>query len=391
LTPQQESNLKKVKGEWLTEQFNTKHISHNPIAKGPSQCPTVQWAFQVGVKNTADDDFYHQPIIANGTVYALTVNQTLYALNAETGEERWQFHEPANTTFGPTFSDGMLYFAVDTGLKAFDVRSRSEHWYYSFGYESGKGLNRDDYLPADVPTLAEGFVYVGTGGGVIHAVNIASGEGAWTFSVPADRPPGYPTVEGLDYNSIAGPITVSDGRVFASSWNGRVYALDAKTGELHWEYNTNDQLEGAVTVDNDTVYATGDQNVFAIDMDGGTLRWKLNGPEEDDDVARGSPAVADGTLYVGRGTSIENLKLAAVNTADGSIQWETRARLQQQAHPSIANGVVYVPARRLLALDAETGDILWAYDHQSTIGGAPPIVDDVLFAGDWSGRLVAIS
>jgi outer membrane protein assembly factor BamB len=324
-------------------------------------------------------------------VYAVDSRQTLYAIDAASGREQWRYTELGRLNYGPTLVDGTLYIASDVGLRAIDVDARTEQWDYSMGYDPEKDLDPGEYHPAGVPTVHDGTVYVGTNGGVVHAVDATTGEKEWTFTAPIRRPPGYEKSGGLTYDNIAGAVSVSDESVFVSSWNGHVYALDADTGQLRWSFDATDQLEGAVTVTGDTVYATGDRNLYVIDAADGTLQWKLNQPSDDADVARGSPAVADGTLYVGRGTSVENMNLVAVNAEDGTVKWETPAVLQSQANPSVANGVVYTPAGRLLALDAETGKTRWAYDHASTIGGAPLAVDDVLFAADWNGWLVAIA
>jgi outer membrane protein assembly factor BamB len=339
----------------------------------------------------ANNGIYSQPAVGDGMVYAVDSRQTLYAIDAASGRERWRFTKRRGVSYGPTLADGTLYIAAGTGVQAVDVNTRTEQWYYSFGYEYGKGLDRGEYHPSDAPTVHDGTVYAGTTGGVVHAVDAATGEKRWTFTAPARRPPGFEEIGGLTYNDIAGAISVSNGTVFVSSWNGNVYALDADTGQPQWSFDAKDQLEGAATVAGDTVYATGDRNMYALDAADGILRWKLNTPEDEAQVARGSPAIADGTLYVGRGTSVENMNLAAVNAEDGTVKWEIPAVLQMLANPSVANGVVYVPASRLLALDADTGSFRWAYDHESTIGGAPPVVDNVLFTGDSDGWLVTIA
>lgn len=388
--PRDSSTIGTVHSQWPTEQYDAQHTGHSSGARGPPECPAIQWTFRTD-RYDADNGIYGQPAVGDGTVYAVDSRQTLYAVDAASGRERWRFTKRRGVSYGPTLADGTLYIAAGTGVQAVDVNTRTEQWYYSFGYEYGKGLDRGEYHPGDAPTVHDGTVYAGTTGGVVHAVDAATGEKRWTFTAPARRPPGFEEIGGLTYNDIAGAISVSNGTVFISSWNGHVYALDADTGRPRWTYDARDQLEGAVTVADGTVYATGDRNLYALDAADGSLQWKLNTPEDEAQVARGSPAVADGTLYVGRGTSVENMNLAAVDAEDGTVRWETPAVLQMLANPSVANGVVYVPAGRLLALDANTGSFRWAYDHESVIGGAPPVVDNVLFTGDSDGWLVAIA
>lgn len=388
--PRKSSTIQGIHGRWPTEQYEVRHSGHNPGAGGPGECPAIQWTFRAETSD-GDNGIYSQPAVGDGTVYAVDSRQTLYAIDAASGREQWRYTGLGRLNYGPTLADDTLYVASDAGLRAIGVDARTEQWDYSMGYDPQKNLDPGEYHPAGVPTVDDGTVYVGTNGGVVHAVDATTGEKEWTFTAPVRRPPGFEEIGGLTYDNIAGPVSVSDGTTFVSSWNGHVYALDADTGQPRWSFDAKDQLEGAVTVVGDAVYAVGDRNLYALDSTDGALRWKLNQPSGDADVARGSPAIADGTLYVGRGTSVENMNLAAVNAEDGTVKWETPAVLQSQANPSVANGVVYTPAGRLLALDAETGELHWAYDHEATIGGAPPIIDDVLFAGDSDGRLVAIA
>lgn len=389
-SPRESSAIDAVRGRWPTEQYDARHTGHSPDARGPAECPTIQWTFRAD-RYDADNGINRQPAVGGGMVYATDNRQTLYAVDAATGQEQWRYTELGRLNRGPTLADGTLYVGTDTGLQAIDVDARTEQWYYSFGYGYGEGLDRGEYFPSGAPTVHDGTVYVGTNGGVVHAVDATTGEKRWTFTAPVRRPPGFGEIEGLTYDNIAGAISVSDGTAFFSSWNGHVYALDADTGRLRWSFDAKDQLEGAATLVGNNVYAAGDRNLYALDSADGTLRWKLNQASDDADVTRGSPAIADGTLYVGRGTSVENMNLAAVDAENGMVKWETPAVLQLLGNPTVANGVVYTPAGRLLALDAETGALRWAYDHDSTVGGAPPVVDGVLFAADYDGWLVAIA
>jgi outer membrane protein assembly factor BamB len=60
------------------------------------------------------------------------------------------------------------------------------------------------------PVFADGLVYVGSQGGLVHAVDAASGEGAWTFDAGS---------------AIRGEIVVVPGAVFATTSSGEVIAI----------------------------------------------------------------------------------------------------------------------------------------------------------------------
>ena len=58
----------------------------------------------------------------------------LYALDAQSGQERWKFETGASIGFSPAVSDGVVYFGNDAGrLYALDVRSGQERWKFRTG------------------------------------------------------------------------------------------------------------------------------------------------------------------------------------------------------------------------------------------------------------------
>jgi outer membrane protein assembly factor BamB len=117
-----------------------------------------------------------------------------------------------------------------------------------------KGLISTGVLPT-APVAAGGMVFVADRGGVVHALDAASGKPVWK-------------------NFTAGPIyyppVLSHDRLFVGSADGKVYAFAAKSGQLLWTFRVGprDQLipvfgqlisswpvAGGVVVEGDTVYA----------------------------------------------------------------------------------------------------------------------------------------
>jgi len=69
-------------------------------------------------------------------------------------------------------------------------------------------------------------VYYGTGGTGLAALQLATGQKAWTFTAPTGG------------GSLGAAPTVIPGVVFQGSSNGRVYAVSSTDGKLLWEFNT---------------------------------------------------------------------------------------------------------------------------------------------------------
>jgi len=87
------------------------------------------------------------------------------------------------------------------------------------------------------------------------------------------------------------------------------------------------------------------------------LKWKF----KTGDVVHGSPAISDGSLYVGSWDSY----FYALDAADGKEKWrfktgedpEIHNQVGIQSSPAVADGVVYFGCRdsRFYAVDAATG------------------------------------
>ena len=111
----------------------------------------------------------------------------------------------------------------------------------------------DAFLYAPV-TIADGMVLV-QGGDAVRAFDTGTGEERWEFRTS-------------DGQVISSPPVVSDGIVYTSGRGERVHALDATTGSLRWQANTRNGTDGPVAVSGDVVVvATWSGTIRAIDGD----------------------------------------------------------------------------------------------------------------------------
>ncbi len=115
----------------------------------------------------------------------------------------------------------------------------------------------------------------------------------WAFGFPAA-------------DSVYGQPTIVDGRVFVSSDAGYVYALDAKTGCVHWSFQALAGVRSAITIGptkpGSTKYAAffGDirGNIYSVDASNGKLLWRA--PIDPQPLSRitGGTRLYNGRLYV---------------------------------------------------------------------------------------------
>lgn len=93
----------------------------------------------------------------------------------------------------------------------------------------------DDVGLVSTPLVVDGILYFTGTMNVIRAVDATSGELIWQFDpdiaghIGTDRQVGWVHNRG---------ITFFEGKIFAATWDGRLFALDAKSGELSWMVRT---------------------------------------------------------------------------------------------------------------------------------------------------------
>jgi len=212
---------------------------------------------------------------------------------------------------------------------------------------------------------------------------------------------------------------VADGVVYVASYDGKLYAIDAATGQQKWAFATEGErrfaaahLHGAeprdevmpdvfdfflsspVVAGGSVYFGSGDRHVYALDAADGRLRWKTATAQ----VVHASPAVADGLVVVGDWDST----LLALDARSGAERWRFQAGRDPKIHnqegfqssPAIAEGLVVVGCRdaHLYALDAATGTLRWSVPTKGSWIIASPAIRDgrVYFATSDTGLFEAV-
>ncbi len=243
----------------------------------------------------------------------------------------------------------------------------------------------------------------------LTAANVPRLKLKWAF--------GFPTGE----SSNSQPTVVA-GRVFAGSDNGYIYSLDAATGCVYWSFEGGSIVRGSLTVGPVSgqgnaryavFYGDGHANIFAVDAQTGRQLWKTK--VDSHIVARITAGlrVYNGKVFVPVSSSEEfssgtadypcctsRGSLVALEANTGKIAWKTWVVPGDLKPTKIqSNGVVLYgpggggvwnsptidPARNavyistgdattfpapvttdgVIALDINTGKLLWAYQADS--------------------------
>jgi len=153
--------------------------------------------------------------------------------------------------------------------------------------------------------------------------NVADLGLAWHYDFDTNR--------GLE----ATPIVV-DGVMFTSGSWSRVYALDARTGQLLWEYDPKVPPEWAVHACCDVVnrgvalwqgsvfVGTLDGRLISLDAATGTLNWSVQTTDRDKPYTiTGAPRVVKGNVLIGNGGAEYGVRgyVSAYDAASGELSW----------------------------------------------------------------------
>ncbi len=166
------------------------------------------------------------------------------------------------------------------------------------------------------------------------------------------------------------------------------------TPTLLWNFTTGDNVNFSPVVANGIVYICSyDGNLYALNAKTGEKIWNYNATT----LGIGSsPTVADGIVYVGSGD--QNRYLYAFNAYNGGLLWTDYIGASVTASPTIVNGVIYLAADGtysspscILAINAKTGVEIWNYSSLNRLGCTPAVVNGVVYTASGDGYVHAIN
>lgn len=269
-----------------------------------------QWSRDIGHRFGSSS-----PVVVDDTVFVGTIGDgplvvsgeedeeefeacAFLAMDADTGELQWQyrdFGEKENIHSSPAVADDRVFFGAETAVYALDIDTGDVVW------------TRDiSTHPDSSPAVVDGTVYYGApsndGSGPpahVWALDAASGETLWT--------------SGIDDTSLRISPAVANSRVYvpASSTRictdecygetrGRLYALDADSGDRQWMTEIKTDTRSSPAVADGMVYVGCRDGLSAVTTEGeNAWRVSFEGERDDGPYVKSSPAVADGHVFIG--------------------------------------------------------------------------------------------
>jgi len=207
------------------------------------------------------DIFTSSPAVANGKVFFGSGDGNVYAADAQTGVLQWKFATKDVVHSSPAVVGNTVYVGSwDSYLYALDAETGLEKWSFKSG-EDATIHNQVGFQSS--PAVVDGTVYVGCRDAHVYAIDAATGRKKWD----------YPTSKSW----VIGTPAVRDGIVYVgTSDSARFMGLDAKNGRLRFNFDAKAYMFSSAALAGDLAYV-GDHNgkLYAIDTKSGKLAWEF--------------------------------------------------------------------------------------------------------------------
>lgn len=271
--------------------------------------------------------------------------ERLLCLDVKTGKEVWKYEVsrdyllsyPGGPRATPTIADGMVYFLGAMGhLTALDAKTGEKKWEKDFQKEFGAGLPIWGFSAH--PLVKDGVVYclVGGEGSVAVAFDAKTGKVLWKSLNARSQgycPPSIVKAGGTDQLLIWHPEAI----------NG----LNPKTGELYWSLPLKPIYGMSVMTPQQTgnqIFASGIGRVGAmIELNEkepkASFVWKGK-PKTALYCCNSTPLIHEGVIY---GSDIRSSMLVAAKVEDGERLWTTmEPTIAKEHRKGGSHGTVYL-------------------------------------------------
>lgn len=330
----------------------------------------------------------HPAPINTDQIY-ITVNHTIYRLDAASHKQLWSFpmlvpNGVENIGSQAQVIEGVLY-TLGTGSDgyysyALNTSNGSLRWRFKVQYQS-----QDLSLVAGDQLVANGRVYLSEASAVngytlVTALDALTGTMLWKQRYTGTGISYYghyidPTVgillEGATGEALYGTIFTGQGDQAITT----IFAISAKNGSVLWKKqvwtaHAMPDLSGGLVVDGVLCISTS-QDLYGFDALTGEPKWSVPLDGRTDNFAASNGVVYIGTAHfsgVGMDVPATSGSLYAVRAKDGAQLWRYKAQAGVSS-PIVQNGTIVVsvsrqdyqtPQQSIVALDASKGTVRWS-------------------------------
>ncbi len=252
-----------------------------------------------------------RPTLADGRVFVGSVDDVLYALDAETGDLAWRYQRPDDPTrhseltlFGapsPVVAGDLLLAGFSDGATvALDASSGTTTWERRVGEGTYPDL-------IGTPVVADGDLYVGGFSEPLVSLDLDTKSVRWRVDA-----------------GTADASLVDGERLYHPGSDGRLRAIDRRTGATIWTWDS--ETSGALTTPQVTgaglLLGSSDGGLYLVDSESGEATWELERWHLLQGITVAPVVVDDQILAVTNGGVLLSLVAphpSATPTTDGDI------------------------------------------------------------------------
>ncbi len=350
-----------------------RHIGCRELSTGE-----IRWRFHVG-------QFFGEPAIDDQHVFVGTDDGYLFCLDLETPDPlsteigttsasrvAWSYQVGAPVNGSPLVVGDQVIFGANNGIiYALSVADGRPIWHYATGQ-----VQANAFIQFSKPTHHAGTIFVGDASGRVHAIDACKGDAVGSFSME---------------DWVRASPAVSDERIVVASLDSTV-ACFAPDGSSHWRRRLGHWhlTCDPVIAEDRVLIVTSDMMLHCLSLSAGEICWQralVDYPNDwvAFDEFQSSPAVADGTLYVGSPGRF----LHALDVESGKPRWRHEVGGEVPSDPLCVDGRVYFGQYggdgTYFCADAQTGEIIWT-QKLGTVWAASNQQDGRLFVPTAEGN-----
>jgi outer membrane protein assembly factor BamB len=205
---------------------------------------------------------------------------------------------------------------------------------------------------------------------------------------------------GGDEAIASGGLAIDQGIIFAVTSNGKMAAINLKTGKKLWRINLREPVRSALRIEADKLYlVTADSQLLAFNAGTGEALWQYRSVAGGEGVfSTSTPAISDDGLIAASFPSGDVVVLEAVT---GEQIWSDRLTVDSatefskfdgvEANPIIVDGMLIVGgiSDRIIAYDLRNGIKLW--EIKTGLSHTPWVSGDALYFVNDKAQLIAVN
>jgi outer membrane protein assembly factor BamB len=281
----------------------------------------------------------------------------------------WRYRDHALLEFPPVIYDNTLYFQdADGRAKAVNTMNGRIIWLRKIGSLAASSPALDIQHKLVIFTLLSATPGASNpGNGRVVALEMKTGKVAWSHGLPPGSE-SSPLVHGLS--------------VFLGDQSGTVYSYRTYDGHLNWTFQASGGVKGGVAFAHNTIYF-GDYgaHVHALNAATGHEIWSASGG----DSFYSTPAVAYGRVYLGSTSGT----VYAFWANSGATAWTASTGAYVYASPAVADvpglgPTVFIGSYdgTFYAYNAASGGVRWSHSAGGRIDGSGTVLGNVIYYSD---------